>query len=50
MEIGESNEVRLHDGHYCNTLESNIDMITNELQKVINEYNKIDQEKKSSKA
>ena len=50
MAIGESSEVRLHDYYNCNTLESNLDMITDELQKVVYEYKKLAQEKKSCEA
>lgn len=46
MTMGESSEVRHHDCSNCN-LKSSLDMVTSELQKVIDEYNKITQEKTS---
>lgn len=50
METGDPSEVRPHDCHNSNILESNFDMITNEIQKVIDEYNKLIQEKKNCEA
>ena len=50
MTIGESGEVRLPNSHNCNILESNLDMITDKLQKTIDEYNKLAQQKKSCEA
>lgn len=47
MTIGDSSEVRPDNYYNCDTLGSNLDMITNEIQKVIDEYNKLSQEKKS---
>lgn len=42
MATGESSEVRLHNYHNCDTLESNLDIIADEPQKVIDEYAKLD--------
>jgi len=46
MALGETNEVRLFNYTNCNDLQNSLDMVTNELQKFIDEYNKIAQEKK----
>ncbi|KAH0729871.1 hypothetical protein KY289_001059 [Solanum tuberosum] len=46
MEMGEPSEVRHHDCSKCNHLQYSLDMVTDGLQKVIDEYKKIAQEKK----
>lgn len=47
MAIGETSEVRIPKCHNFYYLQNTIDMITDELQKVIGEYNKISNEKKN---
>lgn len=49
MVIWESSEVLHFKCHSYNIWQSNLDIIIDELQEVINEYNKIAQEKKSRK-
>ncbi|KAH0755142.1 hypothetical protein KY290_025412 [Solanum tuberosum] len=46
MALGETSEVRPFNCPNCNDLQSSLDMVADELQKVIDEYNKIAQEKK----
>ena len=46
MELGETNEVRPFNCVNCNDLKKSLDMVIDELKKVINEYNKLAQEKK----
>ena len=50
MVKGKSSEVRPHECYNGNILESNLDMITDEIQNVINKYNKLAQENKSCEA
>lgn len=48
MEMGESSEMQPYNCHNFNLLLSNLYMFTDELQKIIDEYSKIAQEKKNS--
>ncbi|XP_015158901.1 uncharacterized protein [Solanum tuberosum] len=46
MALGETSKVRPYNSSNCNDLQNSLDMVADELQKVIDEYNKIAQEKK----
>lgn len=46
MALGETSEVRPFNCPNCNDLQNSLDMVADELQKVIDEYNKIAQDKK----
>lgn len=47
---GEPSEVKPYIYHYCNILKINFHIIIDQIQKVIDEYNKLVQEKKNWEA
>lgn len=46
LSLGERTEVTSYNYPNCNDLQNSLDMVTDELQKFIDEYNKVAQEKK----